>query len=97
MKLTKQLNRLNEGDEVYCVLNHAVTGIVTKKKNYHGQYHYTIKAHDAKGFKTWIGVYCQSVIFLDWQLKKSYREVVKNERQKRFKGNRRKIVKLKSS
>ena len=61
---------LKEQDEVYCVLNHSITGRITKRSNYHGQYQYTIKAHDEKSFRMWIGVSCCNVKFFHWQLKK---------------------------
>lgn len=72
MKLTE--DKLKPGDKVYCVLNHAIKGVITATSNYHGQWNYYIEVDDKKAFRTWIGVPSTCAVFLHWQLAKIYTE-----------------------
>lgn len=67
-------NKLKEGDRVFCVLNHAITGEITKRANYHGIYLYTIRADDEVNFKKFMRNPSINVVFLHWQLKKLYKD-----------------------
>lgn len=72
MKMTK--DKLKVEDEVYCVLNTAIEGIITSKSNYHGMWLYHIKMiKDASNFYKYFHVKVENAVFLHWQLKKLYK------------------------
>lgn len=66
--------QLKEGDRVYCIFNHAITGEITKSANSHGIWLYTIRADDQKNFKKFLRVNDNNVVFLHWQLGRIYTE-----------------------
>ena len=61
-------NKLKEGDRVYCIINSAIEGEITKKGYYHGIYLYTLKVDDEKSFVRHFGLGSVNVVFLHWQL-----------------------------
>jgi len=61
-----------EGDEVYCVLNSAVEGVISKASNYHGMWLYTLKIKDEESFRNQFSLNFVNVVFLHWQLRKIY-------------------------
>lgn len=64
------IEKFKEGDRVFCVLNYAIMGVITKKTSYHGMYLYSIKPDDEKNFKKFMRINPGNIVFLHWQLRK---------------------------
>lgn len=64
-------DKLNVGDQVYCVINSAIAGQIINKDCYHGLYLYSLKVEDEKNFIKFFGLCSDNVKFLHWQLKRS--------------------------
>jgi len=73
-KEAKMNKQFKEGERVFCVLNHAITGEITKSANKHGIWLYTIRADDEVNFKKFMRNPSINVVFLHWQLEKIYKD-----------------------
>lgn len=90
MELFKE--NLKEQDEVYCIFNHSIEGMITKKTKFHGMYLFSVKVTDEKNFKKWFGLNSANVKFLHCHLRKLYKTEVR-QNVKRSKKDRRKAEK----